>query len=96
MRLCLVGVRIEQGSRNGTTNLNRDGVVPCRPASHAGREQVWGSGGERRQMSGGRCVDQANQEVVSFLCIRIIPPPSFKCFFRQGKGRKELFFFVYV
>ena len=65
------GVWIEQGSRNERTTLTREGVVPCRPASHAGRERVLGSCGEREHKLGSRWVDQPSQEVGPFLSIRI-------------------------
>ena len=74
-RRCRVEVWIEQGIRNGRmTTPTLEEIVPCRPASHAGRERVWGSCGERGQKFGSRWVDQPSQEVVPFLSIRINPP----------------------
>ena len=64
-----------------------EGIVPCRPASHAGRERVWGSCGERGHKLGSRWVDQRSQEVVPFFSIRTPPPPKF--FFRQGRKGAE-------
>ena len=88
MRRCRVGVWIKQGSRNGRTTPIREGIVPCRPASHAGRERVWGSSGERGQKLGSRWVDQPSQEVLPFLSIRI-PPPAPSSFYNSSPSETK-------
>ena len=60
-----------QEGRNERTAPTREGIVPCRSASHAGHGRVWGFCGERGQKFGSCWVDQPSQEVVPFLSIRI-------------------------
>ena len=76
MRRYGVGVWIEKGSKNGRTTPTREGIVPCRPASRAGRERVWGQCVERGQTLGSRWVEQPRQEVAPFLSIRIGSNPT--------------------
>ena len=61
-RRCRVGIWIERRGRNGRTPTpTREGIVRCRPASHAGRERVWGSCGERGQTLGAVVAGLVNQ-----------------------------------
>ena len=63
-------------------------IVPCRSASHAGRERVWGSCGEREQKFGvAGLINQARRLCLSFLSEL---SPSQVSFYRGGRGRKEL------
>ena len=94
MMRCRVGVWIEQGSRNERTAPTRKGIVPCRSASHAGHERVWGSCGERGQtLVVAGLINQARRLCLSFLSESTPPPPSSFSFDRGGRGRKELVFF---
>ena len=89
-RRCRVEVWIEQGIRNGRmTTPTLEEIVPCRPASHAGRERVWGSCGERGQKFGSRWVGQPSQEVVPFLSIRINPPVKKRLLLPKGIQRTQ-------
>ena len=91
MRRCRVGVWIAHGRRSERSTPICGGIVPYRPASHAGRERVWGSCGERGQKFGSRWVDQPSQEAMPFPSIRIYSPPTpLKFFDRGGRGRKEI------
>ena len=66
---------MEQGSRIERTAPIREEIVPCKSASHAGRDRVWGSCGERGQRLGfAVLINQAKGLCHSFLSESTNPP----------------------